>query len=304
MAASRVSSWITLRIRGYIVIVAIASGKGGTGKTTVAVNLAKVMSSRVLLLDCDVEEPNSRLFLEGALRRREDVTVRVPRVDESLCNACGECARFCLYNAIVSLKTKPLIFPELCHSCGGCIRICPQNAISETNRRIGIVEVVDSANITLVQGCLDVSVAMSPPVIRAVKRCLQENIPAILDAPPGSSCPVIATLRGTHCVVLVTEPTPFGLHDLRLAVRMVRELKIPFGVVVNRMGIGDERVHDYCIEEGIPLLAEIPDDRRIAEAYSRGDIIVDVLPEYRQIFTGLWGRIVRTTTEAGLAASL
>jgi MinD superfamily P-loop ATPase len=274
-------------------ILAIASGKGGTGKTTVAVNLARVMNSRVLLLDCDVEEPNSHLFLKGVLRRREDVTVPIPKVDESLCDACGECARFCEYNAIVSLKTKPLIFPELCHSCGGCVRVCPRNAISETNRRIGVVEVLDSANTTLIQGCLDVSVAMSPPVIRAVKGCLQEDLPAILDAPPGSSCPVIATLRGTHFVVLVTEPTPFGLHDLSLAVAMVRELQIPCGVVVNRMGVGDNRVHDFCRKENVPLLLEIPDDRRIAEAYSRGDIIVDALPEYRSLFEELWKRIMR-----------
>jgi MinD superfamily P-loop ATPase len=276
-------------------IVAIASGKGGTGKTTVAVNLAKIIRSRVLLLDCDVEEPNCHLFLKGVPRSHEPVTASVPKVDESLCDACGECARFCEYNAIVSLKTKPLIFPELCHSCGGCARICPHNAISETSRRIGVVEVLDSENLTIIQGCLDVSVAMSPPVIRAVKRCLQERLPAILDAPPGSSCPVIATLRGTHFVVLVTEPTPFGLHDLSLAVDMVRELRIPCGVVVNRMGIGDNRVHDFCSRENVPLLMEIPDDRRIAEAYSRGDIIVDALPEYRSLFEALWERIVRET---------
>jgi len=272
-------------------IIAIASGKGGTGKTTVAVNLAKVMRASVLLLDCDVEEPNSHLFLKSALRSRDEVAVPFPLVDESLCDACGECAQFCEYNAIVSLKTKPLVFPELCHSCGGCARVCPQNAISETNRRIGVVEVLDSDNVTLIQGCLDVGVAMSPPVIRAVKGCLQENLPAILDAPPGTSCPVIATLRGTHFVVLVTEPTPFGLHDLMLAVNMVRELRIPFGVVVNRAGIGDDRVHDFCKRENIPLLLEIPDDRRIAEAYSRGEIIVEALPEYRSLFEGLLEKV-------------
>ena len=277
-------------------IIAIASGKGGTGKTTVAVNLAKIMQTRVLLLDCDVEEPNCHLFLKGTVRSLEEVAIPVPVIDESLCDACGECGQFCEFNAIVSLRTKPLIFPELCHGCGGCVRICPQKAISGTNRRIGVVEVLDSDYVTLIQGCLDVGVAMSPPLIRTVKGRLHDRIPAILDAPPGSSCPVIATLRGTHFIVLVTEPTPFGLHDLMLAVNMVRELRIPCGVVVNRVGIGDDRVHDFCKSENIPLLLEIPDDRRIAEAYSRGEIIADALPEYRNLFEGLWEKVKQSVT--------
>ncbi len=170
--------------------------------------------------------------------------------------------------------------------------VCPRRAISEISQRIGVVETSCSENITLVQGRLDIGVAMAPPLIRAVKRKRRDGLPAILDAPPGTSCPVIATLRGVDFIILVTEPTPFGLHDLKLAVEMVRELRIPFGVVVNRMGVGDMRVHDYCQEEGISLLLEIPDDRRIAEVYSRGELIVESLPEYRELFRGLLVKVL------------
>lgn len=269
-------------------ILAVASGKGGTGKTTVSVNLAQVYGSHVQLLDCDVEEPNAHLFLKGAVRSQETVTIPIPEVDQSLCDACGECSRFCQYHAIVSLKTAPLVFPELCHGCGGCALVCPRRAIRETDRRIGTIEVLEADSVTLVQGRLDVGVAMAPPLIRAVKTRVQPRTPAILDAAPGTSCPVVTALRGADFVVLVTEPTPFGLHDLKLAVEMVRQLGIPFGVVVNRMGIGDDRVQVFCVQEDVSILVEIPDDRRIAEAYSRGSLVVEALPEYRSLFEGLW----------------
>jgi len=268
-------------------IIAVASGKGGTGKTTVSVNLARMLESNVQLLDCDVEEPNAHLFLQAEPKEQAVVTIPVPQVDESLCDGCGECANFCEYNAIVCFGTTPLIFPEMCHGCCGCAIVCPKKAISEIDKRIGMVETALAQNITLIQGRLDVGVAMAPPLIRAVKTRLREGMPAILDAPPGTSCPVIATLRDTDFVVLVTEPTPFGLHDLKLAVDMMQEIGIPFGVVVNRFGVGDDRVHVFCSEFNIPLLLEIPDDRRIAEAYSRGELIVDALPEYRRLFQSL-----------------
>lgn len=268
-------------------IIAVASGKGGTGKTTVSVNLARVFGSEVRLLDCDVEEPNAHLFLKGSKIKEEIVTIPIPQVDESLCDGCGECGKFCEYHAIVTFGTAPLVFPEMCHGCGGCTMVCPQKAIREIDKRIGVVETLQAGNITLIQGLLDVGSAMAPPLIRAVKAHLQNGLPAILDAPPGTSCPVIATLRETDFVVLVTEPTPFGLHDLKLAVDMVRELGIPFGVVVNRVGVGDDRVHVYCNEQNIPVILEIPDDRRIAEAYSRGELIVESLPEYRELFLNL-----------------
>jgi MinD superfamily P-loop ATPase len=264
--------------------VAVASGKGGTGKTTVAVNLAKVSHVPVHLLDCDVEEPNVQLFLNGELQGREDVFIPVPEVNEALCNGCGECGKICRYHAIVSLQTAPLIFPELCHGCGGCARVCPAGAIREKGRLIGAIETFRSEKITLVQGRLNVGEPMAPPLIRAVKARLPDKGPTILDAPPGTSCPVITTIRGADCILLVTEPTPFGLHDLKLAVESIRQLAIPFGVVVNRVGIGDDRVHAYCKGQRIPILLEIPDDRRIAEAYSRGETMVEALPEYRELF--------------------
>jgi MinD superfamily P-loop ATPase len=268
-------------------IIAIASGKGGTGKTTVSMNLARVLGAPVQLLDCDVEEPNAHLFLKSTRIREEVVSIPVPQVDELLCDGCGECGRFCEYHAIVSFGTKPLVFAEMCHGCGGCAKVCPKKAIRETDHRIGVIKTDQSESITLIQGCLDVGVAMAPPLIREVKARLQNGTHAILDAPPGTSCPVIVTIRGADFVMLVTEPTPFGLHDLTLAVDMVRELGIPFGVIVNRMGIGDDRVHAFCGEQNIPVLLEIPDDRRIAEAYSRGEVIVDALPEYRGLFESL-----------------
>jgi MinD superfamily P-loop ATPase len=280
-------------------ILAIASGKGGTGKTTVAVNLARVLERPVQLLDCDVEEPNSHLFLSGETISEEAVSIPVPEVDESLCDGCGECGRFCAYHAIISYGAKPLVFAEMCHGCGGCMLVCPKKAIREIPKRIGKIEKRQAGKITLVTGRLDVGQAMAPPLIRAVKERLQPGMPAILDAPPGTSCPVITAIRGSDLVLLVTEPTPFGLHDLTLAVDMVRELRLPFGVVVNRAGSGDDRVHVYCRRENVPILAEISDDRRIAEAYSRGKLIVEALPEYRDLFAGLANNLLKIGNNKG-----
>jgi len=275
-------------------IVAIASGKGGTGKTTVAVNLALALSARdrVELIDCDVEEPNCHIFLKPDIREREPVGIPIPVVDEEKCTGCGECGRFCEYHAIVSLKTTPLVFPELCHGCGGCTKVCPVEAISEVERQIGVVESGRRDGIGFVQGRLNIGQPMSPPLIRAVKKRASTDGITVIDCPPGTSCPVIAAVKGSDFVVLVTEPTPFGLHDLRLAVDMVRELRIPFGVVVNRVGMGDDRVHAFCKDHHIPVLQEIPDDRRVAEAYSRGNVILNALPEYRSYFDNLMNEIL------------
>lgn len=272
-------------------IISVASGKGGTGKTTVSVNLARTIGAGVQLLDCDVEEPNAHLFLKGREIGSDIVTIPIPEVDESLCDGCGECGRLCRYHAIVSFGSAPLVFPDLCHGCGGCALVCPRGAIRETGKRIGVVETRDADGITLIQGRLDIGVAMAPPLIRVVKSRLNREKTAILDAPPGTSCPVIATVRGSDFVVLVTEPTPFGLHDLGLAIEMIREIAVPFGVVVNRMGAGDDRVHRFCRDEGVPILLEIPDDRRIAEAYSRGELMVDALPDYTDHFATLMWNI-------------
>ena len=281
-------------------ILAIASGKGGTGKTTLSVNLGRIAGTAVQLLDCDVEEPNAHLFLPSPITKSRLVSVPVPQIDESRCNACGACSRFCQFQAIAVLK-KALVFPELCHSCGGCARVCPQGAISETNRRIGVIEMRQFENIDLIQGRLDVGVAMAPPLIRAVQAWgkTDQEKPTIIDAPPGTSCPVIASIKGADCVILVTEPTPFGLHDLELAVAMMPILKIPYAVVVNRVGVGDDRVHEFCRRQNIPVLLEIPDDRRIAEAYSRGELVVDALDEYRDPFAELWQKAITLAQGAG-----
>ncbi|MBN2399600.1 MAG: ATP-binding protein [Candidatus Aminicenantes bacterium] len=276
-------------------ILAIASGKGGTGKTTVAVNLARAFAQKLQLLDCDVEEPNSHLFLPAEISGEEAVSILVPEVDESLCDGCGECGHFCAYHAIISTGAKPLVFAEMCHGCGGCMLVCPKKAIREIPRRIGIIEKRKSGEIVLLTGRLDVGQAMAPPLIREVRRRLLPGMPAILDAPPGTSCPVIVSIRGADFILLVTEPTPFGLHDLKIAVDMVRELGIPFGVLVNRAGSGDDRVHGFCREAHVPIMAEVPDDRRIAEAYSRGQLIVEALPEYFELFAGLAEKLLKNS---------
>ena len=277
---------------GQPLYIAVASGKGGTGKTTVAVNLALAFGGAVHLLDCDVEAPNAHLFLRGGAPAREVVTLPVPVLDPSLCDGCRECSHFCAYHAIAVPGGKPLIFPELCHGCGGCAAVCPQKALSEGKRRIGVIETWDAGPIHLVQGRLDVGVAMAPPLIRAVRENSPDNGMVIVDAPPGTSCPVVAALRGVDAALLVTEPTPFGLHDLEPAVQMVRRLGVPFGVIVNRVGVGDRRVHAFCAREGILMIGEIPDDRRIAEAYSRGVPLLEALPEYGPLFEDLLQAIV------------
>jgi len=273
--------------------IAIASGKGGTGKTTVAVNLASVLADNgqtVQYLDCDVEEPNGHIFLKPEITATEPVGIPVPVVDEKKCTGCRKCTEVCQYHAIVVLK-KPLVFAELCHGCGGCALVCPERAIREENRAIGVVETGHAERLAFVQGRLNIGEPMAPPLIRAVKKKAIADGVAIMDAPPGTSCPVVATVRDADYVLLVTEPTPFGLNDLRLAVEMIRQLGVPHGVVINRADSGDRRVRDFCAAETIPILLEIPDDRRVAEAYSRGHIAIRVLPEWSDSMLKLWGQV-------------
>jgi MinD superfamily P-loop ATPase len=267
--------------------IVIASGKGGAGKTTLAINLARAADRSVQLLDCDVEEPNVHLFLAPKAPSMHEVTVPLPEVDETICSACGACVEFCRFNALLSFGIAPTVFPELCHGCGGCMRVCPNQTIREISRRIGVVASWRSGKIGLVSGRLDIGQAMAPPLIRAVKAKARDDVPVFIDAPPGAACPAVAALTGADFVVLAAEPTRFGLHDLTLAVRMVRELKLKFGVVVNRAVAGADLVRDYCRSEGSAVLAEIPDDRRIAESYARGEILIDALPEYRKTFGDL-----------------
>ncbi len=276
-------------------IVTIASGKGGTGKTLLATGLARVLADEgrlaVHLVDCDVEAPNAHLFLHPDLAEPRDVTTLVPRVDAARCTRCGRCAQVCAFHALAVLPDQVLVFDDLCHGCGSCARQCPEGAIAEEPLRLGEIASGRAGRIRMSQGTLDIGRAMATPIIRALKQQTEPQIGeaalVLRDAPPGNACPVVETLRGSDLALLVTEPTPFGLHDLTLAVEMARGIGVPFGVVVNRVGIGDDRVRRFCEKEGVPILAEIPDDRKIAEAYSRGELLLDALPGYRALFERL-----------------
>jgi MinD superfamily P-loop ATPase len=281
-------------------IISVASGKGGTGKTLVASSLALSLidNHKVQLLDCDVEEPNANIFLHLAVSESQYVHIPIPKVDETKCTYCGKCAEVCAYNAIAVIKEKVLIFPELCHGCGACSYLCPESAITEEGREVGIVERGDSGDLELIQGKLNVGEAMAPPVIREVKKYIKTANIIIIDVPPGTSCPVIEAAKDSDFCLLVTEPTPFGLNDLSLAVEMIRKLGIPCGVVINRVGVGDEEVEQYCHREGIPVLLRIPLDRKIALLYSKGIPLIEGMPEWRDEFLRLFQDI-----EGILAAS-
>ena len=268
-------------------IISIASGKGGTGKTTVATNLAVSVDGPVQLLDCDVEEPNAHLFLRPVIEETKTVTTPIPEIDLDKCNQCKKCAEICRFRAIAVLGDTVLTFPELCHSCGGCMAVCPEGAITEIGRELGVLETGTMNGVSFVHGRLRVGEAMSPPLIRAVRDRTWADGLTLIDAPPGTSCPVIAAMKDTDFVLLVTEPTPFGLHDLQLAVEAVKILKIPMGLVINRSDVGDDHVRDYAHAEAIPILMEIPFDRQIAESYSRGEMFVLALPEWKIRFRGL-----------------
>lgn len=273
--------------------IAIASGKGGTGKTTIAVNLALAVADKqpVTLLDCDVEEPNCHLFLKPEITGTFPVTIPQPLIIEERCNGCRACADVCEYHALTVLKKQVLVFHELCHGCGACFLFCPQKAILEQRRPIGLIEEGSFRSLRFVQGRLNVGEVMSPAVIREVSDRSSSQGVNIIDSPPGTSCPVVESVRAADFVLLVTEPTPFGLHDLTLAIDMVRALERPFAVALNRCDAGDEGVRLHCEREGIEILLSIPDDRRIAESYARGEIIIERLPEYRSLFDGCYGRI-------------
>jgi len=281
--------------------VAVASGKGGTGKTTIATNLALLLSegeASVGIVDCDVEEPNDHIFLKPEIEKSGPVTVAIPEVIEEKCTGCGICRDVCEFGAIAVVKEKVLIFPELCHSCGACSLFCPEAALRETPREIGIVEEGSAGKLRVTHGLLNIGELMSPAVISGVKEAAGRTDILIIDSPPGTSCPVIEAVKDADFILLVTEPTPFGLNDLQLAVGMVRELDIPCAVAINRSGIGNDEVRNYCNREGIEIVLEIPDDRRIAEVYSRGEIIVHALPEYRDAFTDGWTRITELFDQA------
>jgi MinD superfamily P-loop ATPase len=276
---------------GVKMIISIASGKGGTGKTTVATNLALSLDMDVQVLDCDVEEPNAHLFIQPNMGDAKTITTPVPEVDMEKCTLCGKCGEICQFKAIVIIGETVLPFHELCHSCGGCVEVCPEKAITEIGRELGVIESGHRNGLAFVHGRLRVGEAMSPPLIKKVREYTQPGVLTIIDAPPGTSCPVIASMTEADFVLLVTEPTPFGLHDLKLAVGAVKTLGIPCGLVINRSDVGDDHVTRYAEKEGVPILMEIPFDRRIAEAYSKGKMIVDVMPEWKEAFNNLYLRI-------------
>jgi len=264
-------------------IISIASGKGGTGKTSVAVNMALSVKD-VQLLDCDVEEPNAYLLLQPKIDETKPVYISIPLVDEELCDHCGRCSEFCEFNALFVTPEKVLFFPELCHSCGGCMIVCPKNAITEKNLEIGLIKKGVVEGIELVYGELNVGEPMAVPVIKEVKKQIKSNKTVIIDSPPGASCPVIESVLGSDYCILVSEPTPFGLHDLKIMIQVLGELNIPFGVIINRAGIGDRKIYDFCEEKGVRIILEIPFQRKIAELYSSGIPFVVEMPEWKRKF--------------------
>lgn len=272
-------------------IISIASGKGGTGKTTIATNLAFSLGENVQLLDCDVEEPNSHLFLKPEIKEEIPVIAPIPLIDEDKCTYCKKCMEICRFGAIAVMAETILTFPELCHSCGGCIAVCPEKAVSGMKRELGKIEKGNIDLIDFVGGRLKVGEVMAPPIIKAVRTHEKKDCINIVDAPPGTSCPVIASMKNADFILLVTEPTPFGLNDLKLAVEAVKLLDIPAGLVINRAGMGNDDVKEYAEKENLPILMEIPFDRKIAETYSKGDLVVKAIPEWKEKFLDIYKQI-------------
>jgi MinD superfamily P-loop ATPase len=273
-------------------IITVASGKGGTGKTTVAVNMALSLEN-VQLLDCDVEEPNSHILLQPKIDETKPVYTKVPAVSEELCDYCGKCSKFCAYNALFVAPKTVMVFPELCHSCGGCTLVCPKNAITEKERQIGVIKKGETKGVEIVYGELDVGEAMAVPLIRTVKNQMKSNKNVVIDAPPGTACSLVASVHKTDYCILVAEPTPFGLHDLKITVQVLKDLRVPIGVIINRAGLGDRKVYEYCQKENIPVLLEIPFSKKIAELYSRGVPFVAEMPEWKEKFLEAWDNIKR-----------
>jgi MinD superfamily P-loop ATPase len=280
-------------------IISVASGKGGTGKTLVATSLAISLKDtcKVQLLDCDVEEPNDHIFIKPAFTQKEAVHIAVPQVDEAKCNYCGKCAEVCAYNAIAVLPKNVLVLTNLCHGCGACSYLCPEKAITEELREIGVVESGHANSLAFVQGKLNVAEAMPTPVIRKVKEKVDRDDTVIIDVSPGTSCPVVESIKGSDFCLLVTEPTPFGLNDLTLAVGTVRELDVPCGVIINRAGDDNSKIEEYCRQENLPVLLTIPLDTEIARNYSRGIPLVEGLSRYKDSFVILFNQIQEQVNE-------
>ena len=277
-------------------IVAVASGKGGTGKTTVTASLATVWEGPLVAVDLDVEEPNLHLFLQPAIAGSEMAHLTVPVVDEARCTYCGACSDLCQYKAISVMGRLLLTFPEMCHGCGGCLAVCPEKALSPGRRELGEISWGRAGRVDFLSGRLRIGEAMSPPLMRLVKARLERMLAvsggdAIIDAPPGVSCPAVNAVLDSDVILLVTEPTPFGFYDFQLAWEAFAPLGKPLAAVVNRAGLGHDAVYRFCREKGLPILAEIPYDRAIAEAYARGRIIADISSGLQETFVSLLGKM-------------
>ncbi|RKD34261.1 ATP-binding protein [Thermohalobacter berrensis] len=257
--------------------ISVLSGKGGTGKTTISTNLAVRLTTKgykTQYLDFDVEEPNGFIFLKPQIKNREDVAVKVPQIDEDLCNGCGLCAKKCNFNAISVVKGKVVLFEKLCHSCGLCSIICPQKAVTETDRVIGKIEKGFNGKLITYRGILNIGEPMGVPIIEKLQEQTKSDYINIIDSPPGSSCNVVHSIEGSDYSILVTEPTKFGLHDLKIAVKVVEKFNIPYGVVINKSQ-QDNIIEDFCNKNNIKIIAKIPFDRKIAHKYSKGDLLIN-----------------------------
>ena len=279
--------------------ITVASGKGGTGKTMVATSLARSLAGAgsslpPLFLDCDVEAPNAHLFLKPRFTEEQAVGLLIPAVDEAKCTHCGKCAEVCQYHAIIVVGQKTLVFPQLCHGCGSCATMCPEGAISEVLDCMGTIERGQGVDgITFARGVLDIGEPMAVPVIRQLKKWVKAGPGQIeiRDAPPGTSCPVVETVRGSDYLLLVTEPTPFGLHDLRLAAQVAAELGIPAGLIINRVNGSYPALDKFCTEHQLPVLLRIPFERTIAQGVAQGKMLVDIHPEYGDQFRRMFAQI-------------
>lgn len=274
--------------------ICVGSGKGGTGKTTVSLGIAISLTeagNAVQYIDCDVEEPNAHLFFKDIVFDEITAGVLVPEIDKDKCDLCGKCSDLCAYHALAVFPKTILVFNEMCHSCGGCAKVCPKKAITEVSRVIGKIKTGSANGLKLSYGELNVGETLAPPLIRKVKKNINENDITIIDAPPGTACPFVETVRQSDFCVLVTEPTPFGLHDLGIAIDVVKILGVPYGVVINRSDVGDMSVEHFCQKNDIPILLRIPNDRNIAVAYSNGMPITAAVPEYKDVFVRMYKEI-------------